>query len=349
VLVVGDIHGHILDLFRILGNFGWPPAEKYLFLGDLVDRGEFSTETILLVLAMKILWPSAVTVIRGNHEFADMWRSGGFNRELDSIYPHSPAAASFAAACASMPLSAIVNGSIICLHAGIGPNTLTLSTIRNLYRPIHVFDEDIISDLLWSDPADIEEDFIVSIRGAGHKFSQRSLHSFLSANGFDLLVRGHECIETGFEIQMGGKIATVFSASTYCGQMHNQAAVLRLFRDGSPPKPIIFQPLKYLLRASASFATSQSETAFVVDPRKSFVKAVSMQPRAKTLSVGGKSSSLRSISLPGVPRVGDSMEPEERAAPRGMRRENPVSKSHPACTLRPMTSSRPARYSPGKT
>jgi protein phosphatase len=78
VLVVGDLHGHILDLFRIFHEFGFPPNTRYLFLGDLVDRGEFSTETTVLILTLKVLWPSAVWLIRGNHEFCDMWLSGGF-------------------------------------------------------------------------------------------------------------------------------------------------------------------------------------------------------------------------------------------------------------------------------
>jgi protein phosphatase len=89
-IIVGNIHGHILDLFRILGRFGLPPTTKYILLGDIVDRGEFSTETLILLLALKILWPSPVSITRGNLEFPEMWANSGFTRELESIYPTSP-------------------------------------------------------------------------------------------------------------------------------------------------------------------------------------------------------------------------------------------------------------------
>ena len=57
VTVAGDLHGHLLDLFRILKTFGSPEARQYLFLGDIVDRGEFSVETIILIYIMKVVWP----------------------------------------------------------------------------------------------------------------------------------------------------------------------------------------------------------------------------------------------------------------------------------------------------
>ena len=71
-LIVGDIHGQILDLFRIFHKFGLPPTQKYVFLGDYVDRGEFSLETIVLILTLKIMWPDSMILLRGNHEIQDL-------------------------------------------------------------------------------------------------------------------------------------------------------------------------------------------------------------------------------------------------------------------------------------
>lgn len=68
-IVVGDIHGHIIDLYRIFRTFDLPPKTTYLFLGDIVDRGGFSLETITLILVLKILFPNHIYIIRGNHEF----------------------------------------------------------------------------------------------------------------------------------------------------------------------------------------------------------------------------------------------------------------------------------------
>lgn len=68
-IVVGDLHGHILDLYRIFTVFDLPPKTTYLFLGDIVDRGGFSVETITLLFVLKLLYPSNIYIIRGNHEF----------------------------------------------------------------------------------------------------------------------------------------------------------------------------------------------------------------------------------------------------------------------------------------
>lgn len=68
-VVVGDLHGHILDLYRIFTVFDLPPRTTYLFLGDIIDRGGFSIESITLLFVLKLLYPSNIFIIRGNHEF----------------------------------------------------------------------------------------------------------------------------------------------------------------------------------------------------------------------------------------------------------------------------------------
>ena len=66
-VVIGDIHGHLLELVRVLNEFGLPPKSKYIFLGDLVDRGEWSIECVALSYSMKICYPDYVYILRGNH------------------------------------------------------------------------------------------------------------------------------------------------------------------------------------------------------------------------------------------------------------------------------------------
>ena len=46
-IVVGDIHGNIDDLIQIFQKFGYPPKQKYMFLGDYIDRGNNSVEVLL--------------------------------------------------------------------------------------------------------------------------------------------------------------------------------------------------------------------------------------------------------------------------------------------------------------
>ena len=81
VKIVGDVHGQYSDLIRLFEMCGFPPAANYLFLGDYVDRGKQSLETILLLLCYKIKYPENFFLLRGNHECANVTRG----ERLDGI------------------------------------------------------------------------------------------------------------------------------------------------------------------------------------------------------------------------------------------------------------------------
>ena len=81
VKIVGDVHGQYSDLIRLFEMCGFPPAANYLFLGDYVDRGKQSLETICLLLAYKIKYPENFFILRGNHECASINRIYGFYDE----------------------------------------------------------------------------------------------------------------------------------------------------------------------------------------------------------------------------------------------------------------------------
>jgi protein phosphatase len=278
-VVVGDLHGHILDLFRILQTFGFPPTARYLFLGDFVDRGEFSTETAILILVLKVLYPKSVLLVRGNHEFREMWDSHRFVDELESLYPKKNAADEFAKAFAFMPLAAVVNGANLCVHGGIGPSFSEVSQIAQITRPIESFEDPILLDLLWSDPSRAVSTFAPSPRGIGHIYGEAALAAFLAASGLTTLVRGHETITTGQATALGGRVVTVFSASSYCNSMANSAGVLLLRKSGGAVSRIL-PPLRYLMRTSAAFLSSEMDGRLLIDARK---VAVARTPESSVL------------------------------------------------------------------
>ncbi|OHT10006.1 Ser/Thr protein phosphatase [Tritrichomonas foetus] len=263
VIIVGDIHGHILDLFRIFRKFGHPPKQTYLFLGDIVDRGEFSSETAIYILLLKCLFPNSVYVIRGNHEFSKMWENSGFNLELTQIYGQEKvdlAIHQFEKVFSFLPLAAIVNDTNICLHGGIGPDFTDINSLNSIKRPLNSFDDEPVLSILWSDPNESVTEYIESPRGSGYFFGAEPLKTFLEANNLTLLIRGHQCIDKGCEFGLNEQVVTVFSASFYCGNKPNKAGVLIIKSDNSR-EVVTFPALRYIMRYDALFLESSSETS----------------------------------------------------------------------------------------
>ena len=253
ITVVGDLHGHLPDLFRIFQKCGWPPAKKYLFLGDIIDRGEFSLETILIILVLKISFPENVFVIRGNHEFPDMYKKGGFLAEIVHFYKEIDLEPYFFSCFSQIPIAALIANKVLCLHGGIGPSVGSIADIERTPKPLIEFNSEPQQTILWSDPNEYSTDFEPSSRGLGYFFGEECLSRFLSKNNLTLLVRGHECVEKGVECVFKKKCMTVFSASRYCNSSANKAGVTHFKEDGQY-EVVTFPAVKlYLLRAKALF------------------------------------------------------------------------------------------------
>jgi protein phosphatase len=262
-MVVGDLHGHIVDLFRTIGRFGLPPSYCYLFLGDLVDRGEFSTETTILIFVLKLIYPDFIYIIRGNHEFMDMAQSGGFCDELRSLYNTSRPETAIMAAFSYLPLAAMIGDHVLCVHGGLGPSMETLSQLDRIPRPITICCDDILQSLLWSDPIASIDGYRPSARGMGYHFGADVLSQFLDSQNLLYLLRGHECVDGGVEAQLGRRMYTVFGASNYCGKSGNKAGVL-LVQPTGEKEPFFFAPAGYIRRTQAAFVRSESEATFQI-------------------------------------------------------------------------------------
>jgi protein phosphatase len=251
-VIIGDIHGQILDLLRILRTFRKPGPLHYLFLGDLVDRGEFSVETLIVAFLLKSLYPEYVSVIRGNHEFNQLCATSGFLTEITEVFGNTKLYEEAIRTFRHMPLAARVGKSILCVHGGIGPDIYSLDDISTISRPIEDFDDPTVDALVWSDPSDQVTTFErSSARGAGFLFGEAGLAPFLERSGLDVLVRAHECVVDGYEAKHGGKCLTVFSASNYC-MSGNRGAVLEVM-SGQSYRPRFFSALQWLSRKDVVF------------------------------------------------------------------------------------------------
>lgn len=228
IVVVGDIHGRYFDLLRIFKKYGFPDKTNYLFLGDYVDRGEDSLDVITLLLALKLRFPENIFLLRGNHECESINSLYGFKDECKQKgAPYKP----FVLVFDSMPLAAVINDKVFCVHGGISPAITSLDDITSFKRPMDLPREGIINDLTWADPS-----YTINYYGKSHRqtsvtYGKSAAESFMNMFGFEMILRAHEAVPNGFYFPFGDdvNVLTIFSAPQY--NQDNFAATLIFDKD----------------------------------------------------------------------------------------------------------------------
>ncbi|KAJ8083977.1 serine/threonine protein phosphatase Pzh1 [Marasmius tenuissimus] len=230
VKIVGDVHGQYSDLIRLFEMCGFPPAANYLFLGDYVDRGKQSLETILLLLCYKIKFPENFFLLRGNHECANVTRVYGFYDECKRR-SNIKTWKTFIDVFNCLPIAAVVASKIFCVHGGLSPSLHSMDDIKRIQRPTDVPDYGLLNDLLWSDPSDTAMDWEDNERGVSYCFGKGIINEFLVRYDMDLICRAHMVVEDGYEFWNDRTLVTVFSAPNYCGEFDNYGACMSVSED----------------------------------------------------------------------------------------------------------------------
>lgn len=225
VTICGDVHGQFCDLLELFRIGGEVPDTNYLFMGDYVDRGYHSVETVSLLVALKVRYPDRISILRGNHESRQITQVYGFYDECMRKYASPSVWSYFTDLFDYLPLTAVVDNQIFCLHGGLSPNADTLDHVRAIDRIQEVPHEGPMCDFLWSDP-DARQGWNVSPRGAGFTFGQDVSEHFNLLNGLNLIARAHQLIMEGYAWTHEENVVTVFSAPNYCYRCGNQAAIL---------------------------------------------------------------------------------------------------------------------------
>ncbi|KAA0050377.1 serine/threonine-protein phosphatase PP1 isozyme 4 [Cucumis melo var. makuwa] len=225
IKICGDIHGQFSDLLRLFEYGGFPPSANYLFLGDYVDRGKQSLETICLLLAYKIKYPENFFLLRGNHECASINRIYGFYDECKRRF-NVRLWKAFTDCFNCLPVAALIDDKILCMHGGLSPDLQNLDQIRNLSRPTVIPDTGLLCDLLWSDPSKDVKGWGMNDRGVSYTFGPDKVEEFLTTHDLDLVCRAHQVVEDGYEFFAERQLVTIFSAPNYCGEFDNAGALM---------------------------------------------------------------------------------------------------------------------------
>eukprot|EP00420_Gonyaulax_spinifera_P033874 CAMPEP_0197870862 /NCGR_PEP_ID=MMETSP1439-20131203/1417_1 /TAXON_ID=66791 /ORGANISM="Gonyaulax spinifera, Strain CCMP409" /LENGTH=303 /DNA_ID=CAMNT_0043489765 /DNA_START=70 /DNA_END=981 /DNA_ORIENTATION=+ len=225
--ICGDVHGQYHDLLRLLECGGFPPESNYLFLGDYVDRGKQSLETIVLLFAYKAKYPENFFLLRGNHECASITRIYGFYDECKRRY-NIKLWKQFCDVFNCLPVCGLIDEKIICMHGGLSPELNSMDQIRRLVRPTDVPDAGLICDLLWADPDKDEQAWAENDRGVSFVFGPDVVTGFLQKQDMDLVCRAHQVVEDGYEFFAKRQLITLFSAPNYCGEFDNAGAMMTI-------------------------------------------------------------------------------------------------------------------------
>ncbi|KAI8059994.1 serine/threonine-protein phosphatase PP-Z1 [Gilbertella persicaria] len=206
---------------------GFPPDSNYLFLGDYVDRGKQSLETILLLFCYKIKYPENFFLLRGNHECANVTRVYGFYDECKRR-TNTKVWKTFVDVFNTLPIAALVAGKIFCVHGGLSPSLHNMDDVRNIMRPTDVPEYGLLNDLLWSDPSDTAAEWEDNERGVSYCFGKKIVNEFLAKYDLDLVCRAHMVVEDGYQFFNERTLVTVFSAPNYCGEFDNFGAIMSI-------------------------------------------------------------------------------------------------------------------------
>ncbi|MEM0089806.1 MAG: metallophosphoesterase [Nitrososphaerota archaeon] len=212
-IIVGDVHGDKESVARALELL--EQNRTLIFLGDYVDRGPYQLESMYVLLKAKIENPSRLILLRGNHESRSMNLYYGFYDVVLSRYSQSLYEL-FVDVFSKMPICALINREILCLHGGIAEGLESIEQLRTLPKGDDDPKDPIYLQVLWNDPDESIETFAPSYRGPGIRlFGASVLENFLKKNGLKMLVRAHEPQPEGFKFIFGNRLLSLFSCRYY--------------------------------------------------------------------------------------------------------------------------------------
>ncbi len=215
LIVIGDIHGDLQSINYIIkeSKFLKSKNSMLIFLGDYIDRGEYSPQVLYKVLNLKLLFPGRVVLLRGNHEGPEDLQASPHDlpHQLLNNYKEDGEKIYFKIKelFNALPHAALVEGKYLFLHGGPPHNASSINDYANAYET-HP-EKSFLEEILWNDPIENFKGVLPSPRGAGKLFGVNVTNDALKVLGVKIIIRGHEPKNEGFGFNHNGKVLTLFS------------------------------------------------------------------------------------------------------------------------------------------
>ena len=249
--ICGDIHGQLYDLFELFktagnGNEGIG-SQKFLFLGDYVDRGRYSIETFAYLAAHKLKYPNQFFLLRGNHECRQVNQMYGFYQESVHYFGHSGIWDLMNDVFDLLPMAALIDNDAFAVHGGLSPSITLIQSISLHNRKGELPSKGPLCDLCWSDPENTTH-WADNQRGAGYVFGKPQVDEFCHNNSVKVVLRSHQLAMEGYQEFFDKKMITVWSAPNYCYRSGNKASIMVYERGQNDYVYKIFEPCPNELR-----------------------------------------------------------------------------------------------------
>ena len=243
VIICGDIRGQMYNLLEIFKKCGEISNNRFIFLGNYINNGPNEVEVLELLLALKIKFPGQITLLRGSQECRYNGYYHGFLDKIKIKYGNVNAYHYFIDLFDYLPLAALVEGKIFCVHGGLSPFISVVDQIRFINRKMEIPDvfcadgimdtcksPDAFSDLMYGGPEDSIETWEGNLRCPGFLFGWKVANKFNHINGLELICCASWLIEEGFKYYFKEKNACIVYSAPNVRNI-NKASILKINKD----------------------------------------------------------------------------------------------------------------------
>ncbi len=219
VFVIGDLHGNLKSLLKLVDEINNKKPKLVVFLGDLVDRGPNQLSCLIYIFCLKLLEPKKYYILRGNHETFEMNKAYGFAYEFLQKFQDFDKFSEVLSVYDELPICSIVNDTVLCAHGGIPLNKDALRDIKDVkFQEIDESMAQSIYQIMWNDPKEGIDGFSPSFRGPNiYFFGKDVFEEFMIFNNLKYLIRSHECFPEGYKWFFNKTLLSIFSSENYRG------------------------------------------------------------------------------------------------------------------------------------